>query len=430
MECGGIAIAMLWLSFVAAPTDKGKRAELAEPIGRLLDFSVEPSAKALQAVEHCYRSLPAATRQQPQVQYAFAVALIRQRRFQEASRVVHELLEDQPSDLAVWRAKIWIELSLDERTRAITDLEQLGSHAAAHQESETERLAEKESAEFFGAVCGFLAGPWSHNVREADVKTIEDRLRAVFDDESRNAFDEARTKVVERYENLYKEHEDRAQKELSSKAKELDEAKQSVGRKARELGSKQQSLKDKKAKRDADAKSKIADVESELKKIDQQRQALLSQIAPLEAQRVALVAQLLPEGPFVPAAMRSAMIRSGVLPGAHNRRIRLLLAPLVTRLTALEGQVSSLNQQELELRGAAVTTEIKHTTELGKLAEQEQTLDKERKRLKYDARRLKAKTAGASPRLRAEGEELTKFATYAPFPFEREKERLLAEAQR
>lgn len=438
MECGSLIALTLSVAFLQGPGKNAKHVDLSKPIGRLLDFSTEPSAKSLKEVEHAYRSLPAATRNKPQVKYAYAVALIRQRRLQEASRLLHEIFDEQPAELSVWWAKVWIELEMDERTRAITDLEELGSHAAAHQQSGAERLADKDSAEFFGAVCGFLAGPWSHKVSEADAKKIEDQLRGVFDDDSRTAFDEAKTKVVESYQKLYQEHEERVHTEMASKTKELDDAKESVGRKAQELGQKQQSLKDKQAKRDADTKTKIGDIDAELKKIGLQRQALVMQIAPLEAQRAALVAQLVPEmmSFLSPQARQSFVQLNAQIVRAtrgfntantpeNNRRVRLILAPLVTKLTLLEGQVASLNQREIELRGEGFATEIKHQADLGKLAEQEQALDKDRKRIKYDAQRLKVKSAGTSPQLRAEAERLSRFATYAPFPFEREKEHLL-----
>lgn len=438
MEYGPMMVVLLSLAFAEAPSDKSKHTDLAKPIGRLLDFSAEPSPKAFKAIEHAYRSLPAATRKQPTVQYAYVVALIRQKRYQEASRVLHELVDEQPGDLAVWRAKIWIELELGQRAGAITDLEQLGSHATAHQEAAHERLADKDAAEFFGAVCGFLVGPWSHKVREEDAKAVEERLRAVFDDNGQAAFDEAKARFAERYEEVFKEHEDRVQTELAAKTKELDDAKQSVGRKAQELSQKQQAIKDKHLKRDAERKTKIGDIDVQLKKIDQQRQSLLVQIAPLEAQRAALLAQMAPQManmafPFLSRHMQRAVIDYNAWPGAfqpgpfYKNRMQAQLTAVVAKITSLEMQISSLNQQELELRGQGFQTEIKHQTDLGKLANQEQEIDKNIKRVKYDAQRLQVKTAVTTPRLRAEADRLTRFVTYAPFPVESEKARLLAE---
>lgn len=437
MECGWLTALMVSAAFLQGPSKTAKHVDLAKPIGRLLDFSAEPSAKSLKEVEHAYRSLPAATRNKPQVKYAYAVALIRQRRLQDASRLLHEIFDEQPAELSVWWAKVWIELEMDERTRAMTDLEELASRAAAHQQSGAERFSDKDSAKFFGAVCGFLVGPWSHKVSEADAKKIEDQLRGVFDDDSQAVFDEAKTKVVNRYQKLFQEHEQRVHSELAAKTKELDDAKESVGRKAQDLGKKQQALKDKIAKRDADKKTKIGDIEAELKKIDVQRQALLMQIAPLEAQRAALVAQLAPDMmyPFMSPQTQRGMVRYNMAmdiatrggAAMQNRQVRRTLASLVTKLTGLEGQVTSLNQRELELRGEGFATEVKHQTDLGKLTVREQALDKDRKRIKYDAQRLKAKSAATSPQLRAEADQLSRFATYSPFPFESEKEHLLAE---
>jgi predicted Zn-dependent protease len=111
MECGWFMVAMLSLSFPAGASKSAGSGDVAA-IERLLDFSTEPSAKSLKSLEHVYRTLRAATRKRPPVQYAYAVALIRQKRFQEASRVLYELVEEQPADPALWRARISLELEL------------------------------------------------------------------------------------------------------------------------------------------------------------------------------------------------------------------------------------------------------------------------------------------------------------------------------
>src|SRR5579863_5701056 len=119
MECVSTVVVMLSLSFPAGGSKPGSGKDVvASSIERLLDFSAEPSVKSLKALEHVYRKLPAATRQQPAVQYAYAVALIRQKRFREAGQILEALVEEEAADRAAWRAKIWIELELGERLRA------------------------------------------------------------------------------------------------------------------------------------------------------------------------------------------------------------------------------------------------------------------------------------------------------------------------
>jgi hypothetical protein len=88
-----------------------------------------------------------------------------------------------------------------------------------------------------------------------------------------------------------------------------------------------------------------------------------------------------------------------------------------------------LNGREFELLADRAATGMKYQEDLGKLAQQSDALKTDRNRLKYDARRLKSKSAAGSPRLRAEAEQLTRFNAYAPFAFEREKKRLLEEVR-
>lgn len=393
---------------------------------QLFALAREPSAKNLRAVEHYYRSLPNAVRNQSLLKYAYSIALIHQRNLHEAAKLIHELAEEQPEEFAFCRTKLWLALTLAERTRALTEIEQLAGHARAHHEAENEPLEELEVAEFLGAVCGFFAGPWSASVHDADRQRLEDHLRAVFDEESRTAFDRSKAKVVESYETRRQAHEERTKAELAAKAKDREKEQEAAAQADQTVAAKQQTVKDKEKKRDRDAKAKLDDLDDEVQEIDEKRQALLMEIAPLEAQRVALVSQLVPMPlPFsrIPNIINTRRVLFAE--GQKNRAIGLMLAPIVARLTTLETQVASLNQAELEHWYSIGVTEIKHQTDLGKLARQEQSLEKDKKRIQYDARRLKAKPLARSPRLRTEAEQLTRFSTYMPFDFEREKKWLL-----
>lgn len=367
------------------------------------------------------------------------MALVRQRRLHEAAKIFEEVGHQDAEGFALWRNRVWIALTLGQKTAAMTDIEQLAAHAHAHLASDHPPVGEATTAEFFGAVCGFLSGPWEHRVRPADAEKIERRLRGIFDDESGAAFDRSKTKVVERYQELLKTHDERTREELRLRTKQREETERAVGQAAKQLDGKQQALKDKQKKRTADAQGKIADLDQQLKKLDDDRQSLLARTAPLEAQRAALISQILPDPRFYMLATaanpRPSPFPDWVTydyyfrPRVHNRQIMGALAPVVARVTALEAQVLVLNQREQELQFEQQAIDVKNQFDLGKLAAKEQALEKDRKRVENDTRRLKAKPLGRSPRLRAEAERLINFSTYAPFPFEREKERLLSEAE-
>lgn len=439
MQSGWILFAVVSLGWPTSAPEAAATGNVRAQIGHLLTLAMEPSAKNLQAVEAYYQSLPAASRNDRQMKYAYAVALIRQRHLHESAKLIDKLTDEQPQLVFLCRDRIWLALAMGQRAAAMTAIEQLAAQARAHQAAEHESIGDAEMAEFFGAVCGFISGPWSHKVRAADAQQLEEHLCSVFDEESRKTFDRAKTKLIERYQELLKAHDQRAEAELQARTNERQAAEQAVDRAAKQLDDKRQSLKDKEAERAADAKAKIDDLDGQLRKIDDDRQALLTRIAPLEAERAALVSQMLPN-PRLSLAATGA--RRGVgawgtlrprwvpyLPaaGGQSRAIMQRLAPLVARLAALEAQVTVLNQREQELLFEQQATDMKRQVDVGKLSLKEQSLKKDRKRIENDARRLKTKSLGSSPRLRAEAEQLTNFNTYVPFPFEREKKRLLSQ---
>lgn len=427
MQGGWIVAAVLALT-APAEASTSSNDDFRSQIERLLTLAAEPSARNLVAIQRFYQALPSERRNDRRMKQAYAVALIQQKQFHQASKLLHELADEQPADAGRWRTKVWLALTLGERVRALTEIEQLAGQAAAHRSSQEEPLSDIETAEFLGAVCGFFAGPWSDKVRAADAQQIEDRLRGAFDAKSQAAFDESKAQVAERYVELREQHEKQAEQAQAAANQKRDKARKSLSDAAQALGDKQQALKDKEAKRTGDAKSKVADIEKERKSIDQKRQSLMQQIAPLETARLALVSQLLPEPlPLQPLTVPQASLAQANI--QHNRVIRVSLAPLVAKLTELETKVMLLNEREFELLADQAATGMKYQEDLGKLAQQTEALKTDRNRLKYDAKRLKSKSAAGSPRLRAEAEQLTRFNTYLPFGFEREKEQLLKEVR-
>jgi hypothetical protein len=430
MQSGWVLFAVVSVGWSVYAPEASADEDVRTQVEHLLTLATEPSLKNFQAVEGYYQSLPAASRNDRQLIYAYAVALIRQRHLHESAKLIDRLTDEQPQLAFLWRDRVWLALAMGQKTAAMTELEQLAAHARAHQAAEHESICDSETGEFLGAVCGFISGPWSQKVRAPDAQQLEDRLSFVFDEESRHAFDRAKRKTLERYEELLKVHDQRANAERQARTNERE----AVDRAAKQLGDKQQALKDKEAKRTADAKTKIDDLDGQLRKIDDQRQSLFEQIAPLETERAALVSQMLPDPRLSLAAMgvRSgiAVPRWGPYPpaaGARNRAIMRRLAPLVARLTDLEAQVVLLNQREQELRFEQQATDVKCQVDVGKLSVKKQSLEKDRQRIQNDARRLKANSRGSTPRLRAEAEQMTNFSTYVPFPFERERERLLSQ---
>lgn len=419
----------IWAASLALTAALGMRVVAADgdarrQIEQLLALGREPSAKSLRAIEHYYQSLPNADRRQPLLKYAYSIALVRQRRPHDAAMLLDELVESQPEEFAFCRARIWNALTLGERTKALTEIEQLAGHAHAHHTGEHGPVDEVGAAEFFGSVCGFFAGPWSAKVHGPDQKRLEDHLRTVFDDPSRTAFDRAKTEVGERYEQLRQAYQEHMHAELAAKTNEREKAESAAAQAGQTLADQEQTLKDKEKKRNRDTKAKLADLDDELKEIDEKRQVLLQEIAPLEAQRIALISQLVPQPLPGGSLSGNANINARRLFWGNyqrNRTIGVLLAPIVARLTTLEAKLASLNQAEQEHLLSIGVTEFKHQVDLGKLAQQERSLQKDKKRIEYAARRLKKTPLAVSPQLRAEAAHLTRFSTYVALDFDHEK---------
>lgn len=420
MQRGFVILAVLCAAPSAVASESGgTRAR--SSVQRLLTLAAEPSAKNLLAARQFYRCLPREVGQARDVQYAFLLALIGQRKFHEASELANEVAKGQTPDLALIRTQVWLDLTVGKRETAMNHLNRLAGRLAG-----SRGLTELELAEFFGAACGFLSGPCSRYIRAADVQSLADRLRASLSDGGRVQFDRARKELLECYNQLRGQYDQRTQKELASRSLQLDAAKESVDRAAKEIDAKQQALKDKHDRRVTEATAKRDDVDKQIKEIEQKRQALVKRIATLEVEQLALTAQLLPE-PVVPAPKSNPAVLRAVI--AHNYPIRQLLAQVVAKLIPLVADEAALRQKETELLLQRAATDAKYGAELGKIEQQDKSLDKDGKRIAYRAKRIKAKPVAIGPRLNTESRQLTRFSTYMPFPFERERRRLLPHDQ-
>lgn len=417
MQRGFVMLAALCLARSVCGNETPAEDKTGSSVERLLTLAGQPSAKNLLAARQYYRSLPHEIGHQRHVRYAYLLALIHQRKFQEASDLTNEMVEGPTRDLALWRAKIWLELSIGNQSAAMNDLERLTARSAA-----CHGMAEPELAEFFGAASGFLSGPCSQKVRAADAQSLANRLRASLTADSRVLFDNAKKGLLERYRQLRGEYDQRAHKDLALRSAQLDAARNAVARTAQEVGEKQLDLKAKRDSRASESKLILDDFDKQIKAIEQKRQPLLKQIATLEAEQLALVSQLLPET-TMPSSRSNAAVELAII--NHNRPIRQVLASVVAKLTTLAADDAALRLREQELLLSRAAAQNKYAVELGKIEQQSRSLDKNGKRIEYKAKRINVRPVGVGPRLSTEARQLTRFSTYVPFPFERERQRLL-----
>ncbi|HUY90398.1 MAG TPA: hypothetical protein VMV10_16800 [Pirellulales bacterium] len=407
--------------------------KLATAVERLFELGSEPSPKSLHAVQDYYRKLPEAVRNDSLLRYAYAVVLIRQKRLFDARPLLEQAGESRPHDLELWQAKVWLHLTLGDRTKALAELGQF-ERSMLESDSSEKGDAPKAAAEFCGKIFAFLAGPWHSRLHAADLEKLRDKLRGAFETEDQAAFDEAEREVLAKFDELRGKHTSLSQQAHDEARKQFAQARADLLKSQTGLDEKKQDLTDKDAKRSADAKAKLAVLDGKLKKLEQQYEAIAAQMVPLELQREALTAQLAAIAVGDAALIADPQLRNDLrinldwgLPGqrAYNM-IERMLAPIVAQLTVLAGKAAEVVDGVAELEAERQMLVFGRVQDAGKIAVKKRKLEKEQIQFDRNSKRLKAPKGANTAQSRAAAAKLTLLNTYLDFPFEREKERILS----
>ncbi len=217
-----------------------------------------------------------------------------------------------------------------------------------------------------------------------------------------------------------------AKKQASRK---LEKARSEQSQQDEALTQEEDSLENKLATRAEKLESEVGELDDKLKKLDQARETLENRISPLAEKRLLLVSQLLPETVMLTSPNGYARLVTDSLAVRHNVPIRLTLGPieqelivLGTKLTEVEVQIESYTQN----RDSAVA---RHEQGRAKAAVKGRELDRKRVRLERAAKKTKPKATGNTAQVRSRATHLAALSSVFEFPFDQEKERLLATFQ-
>jgi len=432
MRNAGICVLTSLLAVVAPPGDLRAGSKLSASVEHLFELGAEPSAKALHAVQNYYRRLPRSTRDDWRMRYAYAVTLIRQKRLLDARPIVEQAAAARPDDLGLWQSAVWVHLTLGDRTKALAELARFKRSMLAP-ESDRDGAAAQQAADFCGKIFGFLSGPWHLRLHADDLKKVRSELRDAFVPEEQAVFDRAEQDVLAQYDELRGEQASLSEQAHDEARKRFADARAALLQSQTSLDEKKQDFTDKDAKRSADTKAKLAELDGKLKKLEQQYEKIAEQMVPLELEREALTAQMAAIAVGDAALLVNPQLRKNLrinidfgLPGqrAYNM-IEQALAPIVAQLNVLGGKAAEVVDGIAELEAERQTLVFGRVQDAGKIALKKKELEKQQVRLDHDNKRLKAPKGAGSAESRAAATRVRLLSTYLEFPLEREKERIL-----
>jgi hypothetical protein len=344
-----------------------------------------------------YEAIRATLHRDASIEYAYAIVLINQRNYRQASEVLSRYLATDEPRLSAYRLLITAHIPLGDPGKVI---EQTAALARAIQQPSAREPANEraDAARFLGLVYRYLELPRKGAV---DPRVLDEHKRevlALLDAPCTSAFDQGYNALARQYAKLQAEHNERNQQlatEISDR-KELDRQKLELAKAAGEA---------------ADAKSEFS--QDQLRELQAQYTELQKQMSPFVQQRSTIQAAIV---------ARLAQIEQD----RQNRNLSQTFEQALRReISVLEGQVDDLNRRLRPLSEKAAAIESKANRHQYSLLQAENSARKSERIGLHAARQIERAKDKLRGRSTAVDSKLTLFSSYAPFSYDLECQRVL-----
>lgn len=396
-------------------------AEFDTEIGAMLDAAWKPSIQGLKTSQSVYNSVAQRAPGDLRVKYGFALVLMKNRRYDEATKLLGEILDSDKTHVSARRARAWVAMLTKKYTAALVDLEYLSQQMPA-ESTLPDDAPWRELAGFLGRMFGFLEGPAAAAVPNNVVEEYQTKICARLSESRLAAYNTGFREVADRFAQF---SDDQKQTQAEAKAdaqQQREKDRQALDENRAQVANEDAAIK-------AEAEKKKAEGEKELAELE-------AKAAPLQSAFNRLQTEAANWGNQIAAAQNDQAILVDLANRARDpiERDRLLAQASVIGITInrlganlnrVNVDLANVNSQLGVLEGQRRALFDRYGGELQRLASAQNDLRKVDKRLNLDERRLKEPITGNTPRTRTISAVAAALPTYDEFPFERERARLL-----
>jgi hypothetical protein len=387
----------------------------------LIEAAWSPSSEGLSEAQTLYDKLRQQGRASPRVTYALALVYMRNLKYDEAKRLLDQVLAAKQDELGARRAKAWVLMITRDYPAALVELENLVKQVVAIQKASPEPGNER-LIEFAGRVMGFLDGPAATAV-DPHVRTdYRRRLDGLLSAAQQKTFDGGYREVQRRFAEL---DLDRQQTKADAKA----DAELRRERIVESLKREQAAIDHEKDSLQSRAETAASEVKSELDRIDARLTPLTTRQARLEAQTAALVgeiaslqaevARLLDLSDWVGDPLEALRLR------AEARRLDTAWRRFDVDLRTTQGELAGVAAQRVTLVGERQAAVARQRALKGQVDRQLSDIRRSERRLTSDLDKATQPISGNTPATHSLAIRARAFTTYETFPFEEERARLL-----
>jgi hypothetical protein len=395
---------------------------LRQEIAALFEAGWSGTAASRGAADRAFEEISVGGRADPRSGYAYALVLMKQRRYEQAITELDGVLKLDESNLAARENKIRLLMLTKNYSGAVVELDRLSRLAAEAPQEHLPLDRRRDVLRFIGRVIGFLEGPGEAGIAAVTRQRAQREIESRLTDEELGIYDEARDGVLERFGKSVGQAETGREDALTEKQRQREEAKRDL----QTQRTQQQERATELLARADQLRKEIKDNETEFAKAERplvDRLARLDRQAEIPRRELALL--LADSDSLRAAAARTEdpVERDRLL--FRAQQLEIFAARYDADLAVLERQAAAVNAERAQIRDrfgrenaalVASGTTIKKELEL---------LGRGEKRLAMDEKRFDKPITGGTRAVRALEAEAGAFTTYEPLPLEEERQRLL-----
>ncbi len=354
------------------------------------------------------------------IDYAYALVLVNQHKYHDAIPLLSRYLESGKGELNAYSIKMWAQIQ-DRRYADVLDQASALSQRFPKDAGAAPRADYLDAARFLGTVFGYLelARPAAidSQLKTARKNEILTRLGERYS----KSFDEGRNAVAERLAELQGQREAEQEKSVAAIEKKKDQIKDELQKDRQKISDREEKAQTS-SEQLRDATRELSVVQQQLGSLNGDRTRLGIQIITLQAQLTQILGPL---NFVVTPNSNGGLTANGVTPAnptiatyAQARAASLALAALNKQAFDMDRKILALKSRAAELSG---TGEQQAAT----IEKSEQDVEQAEKHAKAIERRLHRETPRPTSRAGVLTGKMTLLSTYAPFPYEQEKKRVL-----
>lgn len=200
--------AVLLLVAMRAIASEANSAEPEVSVPALLEGGWKPSLAAYEVAHKQYLQLRAANARDLRASYAMTLVAIQHHKLREASQFLTEALAARPNNLHLRRVRLWLLFAGKDYKTALAEMPGFAKDVAAIKPDQGSAESIREHAQALGEMIGFAEGPASDAIKAAETSALAKYVADALPPEAIEAFNAARSSIVEKEEQLQKELEE------------------------------------------------------------------------------------------------------------------------------------------------------------------------------------------------------------------------------